>query len=95
MEFGDKIKDLPTNEQTPETNEKQLLINILKPAPPSKLSSFTHVVRLVSIALIVYFLTKTALAKNFISKYITNETTYKYCSYALVLVSVYLYHIYS
>jgi hypothetical protein len=92
MDFGDKIKELPTNEQTPETNEKQLLINILKPSPPNKLTSLSHIVRLISIALILYYIANTPFAKNFISKYIQNENTYKYCTYAVIVLFLYLYH---
>ena len=72
MEFGDKITDLPTDENAQETPEKQMLINILKPKEPSKFSSLSYNIKLVLIAVILYFCLKTDFAKSFLSKYIEN-----------------------
>jgi hypothetical protein len=94
MEFGDKIKDLPTDEQTPESIDKQLLIDILKPEEPSKFSSASHNIRLVAIAVILYFVLNTTVTKNFLLKYISNPDTLKYLIFVFIALSLYLYHTY-
>ncbi len=94
MEFGDKIKDLPTDEQTPESIDKQLLIDILKPEEPSKFSSVSHNIRLVAIAVILYFVLNTTVTKNFLLKYISNPDTLKYLIFVFIALSLYLYHTY-
>ena len=94
MEFGDKIKDLPIDEQTPESLDKQLLIEILKPEEPSKFSFVSHNIRLVAIAVILYFVLNTTITKNFLLKYISNPNTLKYLVFVFIALALYLYHTY-
>lgn len=92
MEFGDKITDLPTDNQTPPSTDKELLIHILNPQEPSKFFSLSHNIRLVAIAVILYFILNTVIAKNFLLKYISNPTTIKYLTFVFIALALYLYH---
>ena len=91
MEFGDKIKDLPTDNQTPEPPETQLLTAILKPAPQNNIFSFGNIVRSILIAVILYFMLNNDIIKKFLTKYISNPSTLNYCIYVFIVLVLLIY----
>lgn len=94
MDFGDKIDDLPTDEQTPPSNELQMLMNIFKPEEPSKFNDISYIAKLGGIAVILYIVLNQQPVLNIIQQYTKNPTTNKVVILLFIIMFLYIYHTY-
>ena len=94
MDFGDKIEELPTDEQTPPSNDLQMLINVFQPEEPSKFNDLSYIAKLGGIAVVLYIVLNQQPIFAAIQQHTKNPTTSKVVILLFILTFLYIYHTY-
>jgi hypothetical protein len=94
MDFGDKIDELPVDEQTPPSQDIKMLMQVFAPEEPSKFSDMTYNLKLGAIAVILFIVLHQPPIFNLVQQYTKNTNTSKIVVFAIIVIVLYIYHTY-